>query len=164
MLQQAPLFSGSIRDNIRYGLSREATEAELIAAARAANAYDFIMEFPEGFDKEVGEGGKALSGGQRQRIAIARAVMMNPSVLLMDEATSALDCMSDQEVWKGMLAAMAGRTTVLIAHDMNAVMSADHIVVMAHGRVEAVGTHAELMESSPTYREYVRLQAAKEAA
>ena len=164
VLQHAPLMSGSIRDNICYGLNREATEEEVIAAAKVANAYDFIMEFPEGFDKEVGEGGSYLSGGQRQRIAIARAVMMNPSIMLMDEATSALDYQSDKEVWKGMQTAMEGRTTILIAHDMNAVMTADHIVVMSQGRIEATGTHAELMETSPTYREYVQLQSAKEVA
>lgn len=164
VLQHAPLMSGSIRDNICYGLNREASEEEIIAAAKVANAYDFIMEFPEGFDKEVGESGSYLSGGQRQRIAIARAVMMNPSIMLMDEATSALDYQSDKEVWKGMQTAMEGRTTVLIAHDMNAVMTADHIVVMSHGRIEATGTHAELMQNSPTYREYVLLQSAKEVA
>lgn len=163
VLQHAPLLSGSVRDNICYGLDREATEEEIIAAAKIADAYDFIMEFPEGFDKEVGEGGSYLSGGQRQRIAIARAVMMNPSIMLMDEATSALDVQSDSEIWKAMSAAMEGRTTVLIAHDMNAVMSADNIVVMAKGAVEATGTHAYCMEHSPTYREYVRLQSAKEA-
>lgn len=163
VLQHAPLMSGSIRDNICYGLKREATEEEIIAAAKVANAYDFIMEFPEGFDKEVGESGSYLSGGQRQRIAIARAVMMNPSIMLMDEATSALDYQSDKEVWKGMQTAMEGRTTILIAHDMNAVMTADHIVVMSHGCIEATGTHAELLKTSPTYREYVELQSAKEA-
>lgn len=163
VLQHAPLLSGSIRDNICYGLQRQATDEEVIAAAKIADAYEFIMEFPEGFDKEVGEGGSYLSGGQRQRIAIARAVMMNPSIMLMDEATSALDVQSDKEIWKAMSAAMEGRTTVLIAHDMNAVMSADNIVVMANGTVEATGTHAYCMENSPTYREYVRLQSLKEA-
>lgn len=163
VLQHAPLMSGSIRDNICYGLTREATDEEVIAAAKVANAYDFIMEFPEGFDKEVGEGGSYLSGGQRQRIAIARAVMMNPSIMLMDEATSALDYQTDHAVWSAMQSAMEGRTTVLIAHDMHAVMTADHIVVMSHGRIEATGTHAELLEKSPTYREYVQLQTEKEA-
>lgn len=163
VLQHAPLLSGSIRDNICYGLNRQASDEEVIAAAKIADAYDFIMEFPEGFDKEVGEGGSYLSGGQRQRIAIARAVMMDPSIMLMDEATSALDVQSDKEIWKAMSAAMEGRTTVLIAHDMNAVMSADNIVVMANGAVEATGTHAYCMEHSPTYREYIRLQSLKEA-
>ena len=162
VLQHAPLLSGSIRDNIIYGVDREVTEDEIVAAEKIANAYDFIMEFPEGFNKEVGEGGCYLSGGQRQRIAIARAVMINPSVMLMDEATSALDYQSDREIWQAMQTAMKGRTTVLIAHDMNAVMTADNIVVMKSGTIEATGTHEELMRVSPTYREYVRLQSVKE--
>lgn len=158
VLQNSPLISGSIRSNIVYGCGRQVTEEEVIQAAKNANAYDFIMEFPEGFDKEVGEGGSRLSGGQRQRIAIARAMIVNPKILLMDEATASLDVQSNNLVWEASEKLMEGRTTILIAHDMDAVMKADHVVVLNSGNLEAAGTHDELMEISPTYREYVRLQ------
>lgn len=139
----------------------EVTEQQLIEAAKAANCYDFIMEFPEGFDKDVGEGGMRLSGGQRQRIAIARAIITAPDILLMDEATASLDVESDRLVWEAMQRVMEGRTTLLIAHDMSAVMLADHVIVMNNGLVEAEGTPTELLRTSPTYREYVALQTAK---
>ncbi len=158
VLQNSPLFMGTIRDNIVYGLDREVSEEEIIAAAKVANAYDFIMEFPEGFDKNVGEGGSYLSGGQRQRIAIARAVITNPSVILMDEATASLDHVSDMLVWEAMNKVMEGRTTLLIAHDMSAVLTADNVIVLNSGRLEATGTHDQLIKTSPTYREYVELQ------
>lgn len=161
VLQSSPLLSGTIRDNITYGCKREVGEEEIVAAAKNANAYDFIMEFPEGFDKEVGEGGARLSGGQRQRIAIARAMITNPKILLMDEATASLDYQSDKLIWQATERLMEGRTTILIAHDMNAVMTADRVVVMNAGRIEAIGTHSDLMKNSPTYREYVRLQTSK---
>lgn len=158
VLQNSPLLSGTIRDNILYGCKREVSEEEIIQAAKNANAYDFIMEFPEGFDKDVGEGGTRLSGGQRQRIAIARAMITDPKLLLMDEATASLDYQSDRLIWQACEKLMEGRTTVLIAHDMSAVMKADHIIVLNSGAMEAEGTHEELMEKSATYREYVQLQ------
>lgn len=158
VLQNSPLLAGTIRENIIYGCTREVSEEELINAAKAANAYDFIMEFPEGFEKDVGEGGSRLSGGQRQRIAIARAIITNPRVLLMDEATASLDYLSDKLIWEAMQRVMEGRTTVLIAHDMSAVLSSDYIVVLNQGRVEAAGTHEALLQESPTYAEYVALQ------
>ena len=162
VLQNSPLLAGTIKENICYGLDREVSEAELISAAKTANAYDFIMNFPEGFDKDVGEGGAYLSGGQRQRIAIARAVITNPRVMLMDEATASLDYESDRLVWEAMCRLMEGRTTILIAHDMGAVVTADNIVVMKDGRIEAVGTHSELLEKSEVYRGYIELYRKKE--
>lgn len=161
VLQNTPLFAGTVRDNIVYGCKREVSEEEIIEAAKVANAYDFIMEFPEGFDKDVGEGGAHLSGGQRQRIAIARAVIANPRFLLMDEATAALDYQSNRLVWEATERLMEGRTTVLIAHDMNAVITADNIIVLNRGTLEACGTHGQLLEESPTYREFVRLQSSE---
>ena len=158
VLQSSPLFSGTVRDNITYALNREASDEEVIAISKEANAYDFIMEFPEGFNKEVGEGGMRLSGGQRQRVAIARAMITNPKILLMDEATAALDYQSNELVWEACEKLMKGRTTILIAHDMNAVVNADNIIVMNHGYVEACGKHDELMAISPTYKEYINLQ------
>ena len=158
VLQNSPLFSGTIRDNIAYGCKREVSEEEIVQAAKNANAYEFIMEFPEGFHKEVGEGGMHLSGGQRQRIAIARAMITNPKILLMDEATASLDYQSNKLVWEAAERLMQGRTTILIAHDMNAVTTADNIVVMNGGAIEATGTHETLMRMSPTYRDYVALQ------
>ena len=163
VLQASPLFSGTIRENILYGCKGEVSEEQLIAAAKAANCYDFIMEFPEGFDKDVGEGGMRLSGGQRQRVAIARAIITSPEILLMDEATASLDVESDRLIWEAMQRVMEGRTTLLIAHDMSAVMLADHVIVMNGGYVEAEGTPTELLRTSPTYREYVALQTAKGA-
>lgn len=161
VLQNSPLLAGSIRDNITYGCRGEVTQEEIENAAKIANAYDFITEFEEGFDKDVGEGGARLSGGQRQRVAIARAVIVNPEILLMDEATASLDYQSDKLIWEATRRLMEGRTTVLIAHDMSAVLSADNIIVLNEGRVEAQGTREEVWETSPTYREYVRLQTVK---
>ncbi len=162
VLQNSILLSGTIRENIVYGCDREVGADEMIAAAKAANAYDFIMEFPEGFDKQVGEGGSYLSGGQRQRITIARAIITNPKVLLLDEATAQLDYVSDELVREAVDRLMAGRTTIVIAHDMSAVLGADNIVVMNGGKVEAQGSHEYLLENSSTYANYVGLQKAAE--
>ena len=162
VLQNSPILSGTIRDNIVYGCRGEVSEERIIEAAKIANAYDFIMEFPEGFDKDVGEGGMHLSGGQRQRIAIARAVIADPKILLMDEATASLDIQSDRLVWEATEKLMEGRTTILIAHDMHAVTDADNIIVLNRGEVEAFGTHEEVMASSGTYRHFVELQSSAE--
>ena len=156
--QESTLLSGTIRENILYGVNRKVQEEELDQVCRAAAAYDFIHEFPEGYDTQVGESGGKLSGGQKQRIAIARAMITNPKILLMDEATASLDYQSNKLVWEAAERLMQGRTTILIAHDMNAVTTADNIVVMNAGAIEATGTHETLMRMSPTYRDYVALQ------
>lgn len=141
--QQPYLFEGTIRDNIRYGRPN-AADAEIEAAARQANAHDFILEQAQGYDTPVGENGVTLSGGQRQRLSIARAIVRNTPILLLDEATSALDTESEKLVQEALEEVMAGRTTIVIAHRLSTIVSAARIVVMDKGRVVETGTHAEL--------------------
>jgi subfamily B ATP-binding cassette protein MsbA len=145
------LFGGTILDNIRYG-RQEATEEEVIAASRAANAHDFIIATPDGYRTLVGEKGVNLSGGQRQRLAIARAVLKNPRILMLDEATSALDSESEMLVQDALDRLMSGRTTVVIAHRLTTVQRADRILVLNKGRIVEEGTHASLMERKGLYQ------------
>jgi ATP-binding cassette, subfamily B, bacterial MsbA len=158
--QEALLFNESIRDNITYG--REGiTEVEVVRAARVANAHDFVMEFPKGYDTVVGDRGIRLSGGQRQRVAIARAVAGNPPILVLDEATSSLDSESERLVQQAIDRAIQGATSLVVAHRLSTVLHADKIVVLGRGRIEAVGRHAELLASSETYSRLYRLQFAE---
>ncbi len=158
--QDAVLFRGSVAENIRYG-NPEATDRQLREAAQAAYAHEFIAQLPAGYDCELGERGVRLSGGQRQRIAIARALLRNPRVLLLDEATSALDADSEHEVRKALGQLMQGRTSLVIAHRLATVQDADRIAVLDSGRLEALGSHQELLESSPLYARWVELQASQ---
>jgi ABC-type multidrug transport system fused ATPase/permease subunit len=158
--QEALLFNATIRDNITYG--REGiTEAEVVRAARVANAHDFVMEFPQGYDTVVGDRGIRLSGGQRQRVAIARAVAGNPPILALDEATSSLDSESERLVQQAIDRAIEGATSLVVAHRLSTVLHADKIVVLGRGRIEAVGRHPELLASSETYSRLYRLQFAE---
>jgi ATP-binding cassette subfamily B protein len=156
-LQEAVLFSGTIHDNVRYGRPG-ATEEEVVAAARAAQAHDFITAFPDGYDTLVGQRGVNLSGGQKQRIAIARALLVRPRVLILDDSTSAVDVETEARIQAALDEAAAGCTRFVIAQRISTVLAASKIVVLDRGRIAAEGTHAELMASSPIYREIYRSQ------
>ncbi len=162
VLQTSLLFSDSIRENIRYGRS-EATDAEIIAAAQAAQAHDFIVNFAEGYDTLVGERGVTLSGGQRQRIAIARALLMNPRILILDDSTSSVDTQTEKLIQEALDRLMEGRTTFVIAHRLATVRRADLIVVMADGRIVQQGRHDELLAQGGLYREIYDLQLSQQA-
>jgi ATP-binding cassette, subfamily B, bacterial len=155
--QDSYLFSGTVMDNIRYG-KPDASEAEIITAAQAAYAHDFISEFPEGYQTLVGQRGARLSGGQRQRIAIARALLKDAPILLLDEATSALDSSSEQVVQKALEVLMQGRTTLVIAHRFSTIQQADLIYVIDGGTVKEHGRHAALLEQKGIYAHLFELQ------
>ncbi|HUH02890.1 MAG TPA: ABC transporter transmembrane domain-containing protein [Kofleriaceae bacterium] len=155
--QEPVLFSGTIRDNIAYAADDTSDEV-VMAAARDANAHEFIMRFPHGYDTAVGERGVKLSGGQKQRIAIARAIVADPRVLVLDEATSNLDAESEALVQQALARLMKGRTTLVIAHRLSTVRDAHRIVVLEHGKVVEQGTHDELMAAAGTYRRLIEHQ------
>jgi ATP-binding cassette subfamily B protein len=155
--QNAPLFGGSAAENIRFGRSN-ARDEDIIAAAKAANAHDFIMELPEGYDTQLGEAATTLSGGQRQRLAIARAILRGAPILLLDEATSALDSESERAIQDAFERLSADRTTIVIAHRLATVLKADKIAVMEDGHIVDQGTHAELLERGGLYARFVELQ------
>lgn len=155
--QEPLLFSCSVAENIRYGKT-DATEEEVIAAAKMANAHEFITKFPEGYETLVGERGVKLSGGQKQRVAIARAVLKNPRILVLDEATSALDAESEHLVKEALERLMKGRTTLIIAHRLSTVMGADRVVVLQDGVIVQSGDHASLMQEGGLYRKLVERQ------
>lgn len=155
--QQSILFNDTIRNNIAYGDITK-SEEEIIAAAKAANAYDFIMKMPYGFDTQIGEAGGRLSGGERQRMCIARALLKNAPILILDEATSSLDSESEREVQNALEFLMKGRTTFVIAHRMSTIINADRIIVMANGATVEEGRHHELLIRSGEYRRLYELQ------
>jgi subfamily B ATP-binding cassette protein MsbA len=155
--QEVHLFNATIRENIRYG-RLDASEEAIKEAARAANAHDFIVDLPDGYDAEVGERGVKLSGGQRQRVAIARALLRDARLLLLDEATSSLDSASEALVQEALGRLVEGRTTFVIAHRLSTVQDADRLVVLDEGRIVQRGTHAELMEEEGLYRRLASYQ------
>jgi ATP-binding cassette subfamily B protein len=151
-LQETVLFSGTIRDNIRYGRP-DATDADVIAAAQAAQAHDFIQAMPDGYDTQVGQRGVNLSGGQKQRIAIARALLIRPAVLILDDSTSAVDVETEAEIQAALENVAQRSTRIIIAQRISTVLNADKILVLDDGLIAAEGTHRELLASSPIYRE-----------
>ena len=155
--QDVLLFGGTIRENIAYG-DTEASEEQIIDAAKGANAWEFIEDFPEGLETTVGERGVQLSGGQRQRIAIARALLKDPQLLILDEATSALDSESEQLVQEALDRLMEGRTSVVIAHRLSTIRGADQILVMDKGQIVERGNHDRLIDQGGIYSELVKLQ------
>ena len=149
--QQVVLFNRTVRENIAYGQLGSASDEEVIAAAKAAYAHDFIMNLPQGYDTPLGAQGLNLSGGQRQRIAIARAILKNAPILILDEATSALDNESEYFIQQAFDTAMKDRTTIVIAHRLSTIENADRIVVMDKGLIVEQGTHAELLAKQGAY-------------
>lgn len=156
--QESPLMSGTIRENICYGLERDVTDDEIEKAAEMAYALNFIKELPNQLDTEVGERGIMLSGGQRQRIAIARALLRDPSILMLDEATSSLDSQSEKSVQQALEVLMEGRTTIVIAHRLSTVVDADRLLFVEKGEITGRGTHHELMASHDLYRDFAEQQ------
>jgi ATP-binding cassette subfamily B protein len=157
VLQQTTLFSGTIQENIAYGQPEASLEA-VIAAAQAAQAHDFIMEMPDGYDSLVEERGANLSGGQKQRIAIARALLISPRILILDDSTSAVDMETEAKIQAALDEQLADCTTFMIAQRISSVLTADQIIVLDHGQIAAQGTHQELLTSSPIYQEIYQSQ------
>ena len=161
-LQEAVLFSGSIRENIRYG-EPDASDEQVVAAAKAAQAHAFISELPEGYDTVLGQRGVNLSGGQKQRIAIARALLIEPTILILDDSTSAVDVETEVEIQEALANLMKDRTSFVIAQRISTVLNADKILVLEDGSLTAEGTHETLMQSSPIYRDIYESQLGKGA-
>lgn len=157
VLQESFLFPGSIRDNISYA-KHNATREEILAAAKAANAHDFIMKFPDGYDTPVGERGQRLSGGERQRIAIARAILHNPKILILDEATASVDTETERLIQEALSRLIEGRTTFAIAHRLSTLRNADRLIVLEDGKLAEEGTHDELIEIEGVYHKLVNMQ------
>ena len=163
IVEQEPfLFSRTIRDNITYGVGREVSDQEVYGAARAAAIHDVILRFPEGYNTLVGEKGVTLSGGQKQRVAIARTLLRNPRILILDDATSSVDVETEAAIRQALQRLMEGRTTFIIAHRIQSVMSADLILVLQQGRVVQRGKHETLLSQDGIYRRIYELQASIE--
>lgn len=152
VLQKNVLFSGTIRDNLKWG-NENATDEEIIEACKAAEAHEFIMSFPDGYDTDLGQGGVNVSGGQKQRLCIARALLKKPKIVILDDSTSAVDTATDSKIRKSFREKLAGTTTIIIAQRISSVSDADRIIVLDDGKINAVGTHEELLESNKIYRE-----------
>jgi ATP-binding cassette subfamily B protein len=150
VLQEPFLFFGTIAENVAYGRP-EASREEIIAAAKAARAHDFILRLPDGYDSLVGERGQSLSGGERQRISIARALLIDPKILILDEATSSVDTETEREIQLALENLIRGRTTIAIAHRLSTLQRADRLVVLERGQITEIGSHEELLQAPGTY-------------
>ncbi len=157
VLQKNVLFSGTINENLRWG-NEQATQEEIEAACRAAEAHDFIMSFPKGYETDLGQGGVNVSGGQKQRLCIARALLKKPKIIILDDSTSAVDTATDSKIRTALHEQLAGTTTIIIAQRVTSVCDADKIVVMNDGKIDAIGTHDELLATNEIYREVYESQ------
>jgi len=155
--QEIILLNGTIRENIAYGQS-DASDEQIEAAARAANAHEFITALPQGYDTPIGERGVKLSGGQKQRLSIARAFLKDPRLIILDEATAALDTESEQKIQQALSRLLPGRTCLVIAHRLSTIQNADQIVVLEHGEVVEYGKHDVLLRRNGRYKELYRMQ------
>lgn len=152
VLQQNELFSGTIRQNLKWG-NTLATDEEVIAAAKDAQAHDFIMSLPKQYDTVLGQGGVNISGGQKQRLCIAKAILKKPAILIMDDSTSAVDVATEARIRESFRRRLKGTTILVIAQRVSSILSADKIVILDNGSIIAEGTHAELLQTSPVYQE-----------
>jgi ABC-type multidrug transport system fused ATPase/permease subunit len=163
VLQNAHVFSGPIIENIRYG-RLDASDDEVIDAAKTAGAHDFIMDFPDGYQAETGESGGRLSAGQKQLVSFARAILADPQILVMDEATSSVDTETEQRIQQGMQRILAGRIAFIIAHRLSTIRNATRIIVIEKGRITEAGTHQELMATRGHYFDLYRQQSLQESS
>ena len=157
VLQDSFLFNNTVAENLHYG-KPDATEEELIAAARAANAHDFIMQLPGGCNTEIGERGVKLSGGQKQRLALARAILADPRILILDEATSSVDAEAEYLIQQALERVLKGRTALIIAHRLSTIRNADKIIVLDGGRIAEIGRHEELLQRGGLYTQLYQRQ------
>jgi len=162
VLQDTTLFTGTIRDNIAFGRP-DASMEDVIDAAKAAAAHDFILTFPQAYDTHVGERGTTLSGGQKQRVAIARALLLDPRILILDDSTSSVDALTEYQIQQALTRLMKGRTSFVIAQRISTVRNADQILILDKGQVVASGKHDDLMEDSPIYAEIYSSQLVEDA-